>query len=87
MQNEHVPNGNVPQEDNQMKRNFQLNGNKGWIFSFIFVIVVQSIAVGFWAGGLNKEVVNIKETLNLQVNNIKEDVAEIKEDIKEIRNA
>ena len=56
-----------------VKKHFELNGSKGWILSIICAIVLQSVAVGFWAGGVSKD-----------INNIKEDVKEVKQDVKEL---
>ena len=58
-----------------MKKHFELNGTKGWIFSFVFLIIVQSAAIAFWAGSLSKDVKNIKE-----------DIIEIKDNIKGLNN-
>jgi len=57
-----------------MKEHFQLNGTKGWVFSIVFIIVAQSVAIGFWAGSLSKDVKNIKD-----------DIVEIKAELKSVQ--
>jgi len=56
-----------------MNKHFELNGSRGWIFSFMLVIILQCIAVGFWAGGVSKDIQHIKN-----------DIVEVKASVKEI---
>jgi len=69
-----------------MNTHFELNGTKGWVFSFALVVILQSVAFGMWMGRVETKLDSVNDKTSLITQAIKEEVKTNKQDIRDLAN-